>query len=318
MGDIARLAGVSRPTVSRALKRDPRLSEATIKRVQQIADELGYEYDPAFAVLARARKQADGVSFRSTLAFLRGTDSQFEAYLEGASAKARQLGYGVETFDIRNPLRERAVDRTLFARGIRGVVLPILEAGRSLPDFHWERYSVVACNTGHQPHPFHAVRSDVSRKITLAWEKMKQAGHQRIGIALPHDPNTWSELDQRRSGLALYLQHQQKPPHRVAPWLGTYGEWPKFWDWALKSRLDGLICGFPLDVRQLRELTKRKMEACSISPQSDVSYVSSRPMVIGASAISLLHQQLIENERGLPQMPTTVLVPPEWVDAPSQ
>jgi len=40
--DVARVAGVSQPTVSRALRGDPRLSEATRKRVLAAAEELRY------------------------------------------------------------------------------------------------------------------------------------------------------------------------------------------------------------------------------------------------------------------------------------
>jgi len=40
--DVARMAGVSQPTVSRALRGDPRVAEPTRRRVQAAADELGY------------------------------------------------------------------------------------------------------------------------------------------------------------------------------------------------------------------------------------------------------------------------------------
>jgi LacI family transcriptional regulator len=40
--DVARLAGVSQPTVSRALRGDPRLSDETIRRVEEAAETLHY------------------------------------------------------------------------------------------------------------------------------------------------------------------------------------------------------------------------------------------------------------------------------------
>ena len=40
--DVARLAGVSQPTVSRALRGDPRVAEATRNKVLKVAADLGY------------------------------------------------------------------------------------------------------------------------------------------------------------------------------------------------------------------------------------------------------------------------------------
>ena len=41
--DISEQCGYSVNTVSRALRDDPRLPEATISRIKQVADELGYK-----------------------------------------------------------------------------------------------------------------------------------------------------------------------------------------------------------------------------------------------------------------------------------
>ena len=43
--DIAYLAGVSQPTVSRALRGSPRVSEETRRRVEAIAQQLNYKVD---------------------------------------------------------------------------------------------------------------------------------------------------------------------------------------------------------------------------------------------------------------------------------
>ncbi len=40
--DIAQRCGVTANTVSRALRGDTRISEATLKKVQQMAHEMGY------------------------------------------------------------------------------------------------------------------------------------------------------------------------------------------------------------------------------------------------------------------------------------
>ena len=46
LGEIAKAAGVSRATASRALQNNPLIAAATRQRVQNIAEKLGYRPDP--------------------------------------------------------------------------------------------------------------------------------------------------------------------------------------------------------------------------------------------------------------------------------
>src|SRR4051794_17762126 len=56
--DVARLAGVSQPTVSRALRGDGRIAEATRARIQQVASDLGYvPSEPGRSLSTRSTRQ---------------------------------------------------------------------------------------------------------------------------------------------------------------------------------------------------------------------------------------------------------------------
>ncbi|HEV7204598.1 MAG TPA: LacI family DNA-binding transcriptional regulator [Jatrophihabitans sp.] len=56
--DVARLAGVSQPTVSRALRGDGRIAEATRARIEQVAAELGYvPSEPGRSLSTRSTRQ---------------------------------------------------------------------------------------------------------------------------------------------------------------------------------------------------------------------------------------------------------------------
>src|SRR5438309_11055099 len=59
--DIARLAGVSHSTVSRALHKSPLLQPARAQRIQQIAQEQGYTASAVARSLVTRRTQAIGV-----------------------------------------------------------------------------------------------------------------------------------------------------------------------------------------------------------------------------------------------------------------
>ena len=59
--DVALEAGVSQPTVSRALRGDPRVTDATRRRVLQAADRLGYVTSDRGRSLSTRRTSRIGV-----------------------------------------------------------------------------------------------------------------------------------------------------------------------------------------------------------------------------------------------------------------
>ena len=61
--DIAYLAGVSQPTVSRALSGSPMVSEATRKRIEAIAHQLNYKVDKAASSLRKRRSDTIALLF---------------------------------------------------------------------------------------------------------------------------------------------------------------------------------------------------------------------------------------------------------------
>lgn len=94
--DIAHLAGVSQPTVSRALSGSPLVSEATRKRIEAIARQLNYTVDKAASSLRKRR--AD------TLALLLFEDPTaddslinpfFVAMLGSITRAAKRMGFDV-------------------------------------------------------------------------------------------------------------------------------------------------------------------------------------------------------------------------------
>src|SRR4051812_27559185 len=61
--DIAERAGVSQPTVSRALRGDPTVSEGTRKRIEAIARQLNYQVDKNASSLRRGQSRTLALLF---------------------------------------------------------------------------------------------------------------------------------------------------------------------------------------------------------------------------------------------------------------
>ena len=87
--DIAREAGVSHSTVSRALARDPRISDATRERIIRIAQTLGYERNELARALIRGALKAIGIVIPDI------TNPFLAEIARGVSNAADQEGYGL-------------------------------------------------------------------------------------------------------------------------------------------------------------------------------------------------------------------------------
>ena len=91
---IAERCGVSTATVSKALNDHQDISEATRKRVRQVADELGYFPNAAARALKTNRSYNIGVLFEEEAG--RGlTHEYFSGVLNGLKKQAEKLGYDI-------------------------------------------------------------------------------------------------------------------------------------------------------------------------------------------------------------------------------
>jgi DNA-binding LacI/PurR family transcriptional regulator len=132
--DIARAAGVSHSTVSRALHNHPALSPETVARVQAIAAQLGYMPSAVARGLRNQRSQVLGVVL-DTL-----DDPFFGRVLEGIEDVLQPRGYSTFVAASRHdPDRERSIVRAMVERRVDGVIVcapPLLpEHGHHFQDY---------------------------------------------------------------------------------------------------------------------------------------------------------------------------------------
>ncbi|WP_326573390.1 LacI family DNA-binding transcriptional regulator [Streptomyces sp. NBC_00481] len=123
--DVARLAGVSRKTVSRVLNNEPYVSDEVRRRVLEAAEELGYRLNHAARALASGRSRSIGVVALGTAGY--GTAS----LLVGIERAVRDAGYAlrvVNTVDGEPDGIAGAVT-SLLEQGVDGIVVsePIVE-----------------------------------------------------------------------------------------------------------------------------------------------------------------------------------------------
>lgn len=117
--DVAREAGVSTATVSRALRGLPGVSEATRRRVDRIAHDLGYRPSPSAAGLAGGSTRTVAV----VVPFV--TRWYFAEVVDAVQRVLRPAGYDVLLHSLGGDpsMRRRVVERHVLTKRVDGVLM---------------------------------------------------------------------------------------------------------------------------------------------------------------------------------------------------
>ncbi|MEG3616108.1 LacI family DNA-binding transcriptional regulator [Isoptericola haloaureus] len=188
--DVARAAGVSISTVSRALASPQKVAAPTRERVEVAARELGYRPNRAASFLRAGRTGALGLVVPDL------SNPYFAAVAKGAQARARDHGAGLFVVDTEeNPDLEAEVLSSL-APQTDGVVLcspRAVEAALAA----LEGRRVVLVNQAAEGVP--AVAADHAAGMRRALEHLRALGHRRVAY-VGGPAGSWSDR-RRRAGL---------------------------------------------------------------------------------------------------------------------
>ncbi len=222
--DVAIACGLHPSTVCLALKHAPSIPAATRRRIQAIAEKLGYQPNVAarnLALMRTERAPAGGGSL--PIAWINQeprrdhwrSDPEARSYLEGAQQRAAEAGYHLEEFWTQEPgMHVARLVQILRARGIEGVIFP---AHRSF-DFSllhqgWHDFAMVGMNDHRLGEWLDVVCPDYHRNMDVVLRHLRRLGFERIGLVLT------AQFDAATSGLAhgCFLRHQAElaPEERV-------------------------------------------------------------------------------------------------------
>ncbi|MCW2777971.1 MAG: transcriptional regulator, LacI family [Frankiales bacterium] len=215
--DVARLAGVSTATVSRALRGVDRVSAPTRTRVLQAAADLGYVASPSAASLASGRTGVVGViaPFLSRWFFAHA--------LDGVEGRLREDGLHVLLFNVGTTRSSRSVllDQQLLRRRVDAVVVLSCdlepEEVAVLQDLH-----VPVVTLGVDVTPWHRVGIDDVAAGRTAMQHLLSLGHRDIayvGGDRVHDVHVATAVD-RRAGILQAAEAAGVPAPRelVGDW----------------------------------------------------------------------------------------------------
>lgn len=178
MDEVAKLAGVSRQTVSRAINGMNRISPSTRQRVMDAVEELGY----------RPSRLAKGMAskYTRTVGLLIGdiTNPAHAEITRGVQDVALQADYNVFLRNSdRNPQIELAAIHSLIDERVDGIVILASTIADEVLSHLADSYRPIVLIHRHFNHPNVAViMTDVEQAAKTVVEYLINSGHRAIGM----------------------------------------------------------------------------------------------------------------------------------------
>jgi LacI family transcriptional regulator len=333
MAEIARRAGVSKNTVSLALRHDRQIPQETRDRIARIARELGYNKNATVARLMAELRRGKAPRFRSCLAVVNAhadrnafrTHPTIPTYIEGCRRRAAALGYRLDEFWLHEPsLDGIRLNKVLRARGIMGVIVVGLMGNNRLPDRFlptWQSFPTVVTGVRtHEPALSFAC-TDHHMLALAAFRKALALGYQRPALVI--DP-VIDELVEHRITAGVQVAQRALPrARRVRTFLppdDSPGSEAGFHEWREREHPDVILTLYNnvrrwLEKRRFRvprDIGLIQLEWRSSSP--DWAGMNQHNDVVGEAAVEMVIGMIHNNESGIPAFPRATLIDSSWVD----
>ena len=324
--DIAKEAGVSRSTVSLALRRDPRCSKDTIEQVSKIADEMGYRPNPLVkANMANMRLGKRSKSIRSILAYFydysRGSPYKLASF-KGASKRAEELGFALEPFSYNEPgLSPKRLHQILRNRNVQGIIIGENDSPVMPIEFKWDEFAVAAIGYTIQDPKVNRIGYDHVENMNQLYQNLRERGYERVGLAIRAD------FDDRitHSPIASYLRYQSEQGSRdpLEPFVESK-KWNQtnFLRWFRANEPDCIVTVSNEIQPWLAKAKIRVPEDLGVfsiwgdltNEQLDFSHFHVSVDQLARATVDVISDQLNSNSRGIPQQRRSILIAGEIVN----
>ena len=324
---IAKVAGVSLTATSFALHNQPGVSPATRERVLRVAKELHYVPDARIGNWM-ARVQGAKTKDLLPIAWL-NTSNERDAwrryrfhlpYIEGAEARARELGYKLEEIWYCEPgITMRRVANILYQRGIEGAIVCFPARRIRL---EWNHIASVALGGSLLMPKLHRVMANINVNLQLALKSLRRLGYRRIGICFRREFEWSSHYSVRATVRDCYFS--MPGTERISPlfhspyWINYEDTKPRFGAW-LRRHKPEVVVGHDSRLKEWVEAegyrVPEDMGVVHLAVDDDVldwAGVHSRRREMGATAVEWLVSQMRNHQFGVPKTPLTILIRGTW------
>jgi LacI family transcriptional regulator len=196
MQDLAKACGVSKNTVSQALRNSPQISEGMRRTIAETAKRMGYQKNAVVAELMIRLHAGGSRRFQCTLALINANRDKMAfkrhptipLYVQGCRERATELGYKLDEFWIHEPdLSGERLCQIFRGRGIPGGILVGLMDENRLPESFQpvaREFPVVVTGVRTREPRLSFACVDHHMVALRAFEKVVELGYKRPGLVL--------------------------------------------------------------------------------------------------------------------------------------
>lgn len=332
--DIARGTGVSAMTVSRVLRNSPHVSSATRDAVLEVVQQLNYRPDAHLTRMMHLVRGRKASKVRAVIAVVRESLPQDELHdpayqyvsIKDIQQRAGQHGYHAEEFWLgRDGMTPGRLAGILQARGIEGVIISPQSSQMLCEQFDYTKFSAATFGYGLREPSLHRSAGNMTLGIHRATEELMSRGYRRIGLAITQ----WVDkrAESAYSGAMLHYQEGVPKRSRVPLLLFPNNDLRKcgeiFCGWMEAHRPDAIIS---FDTHVPGWLKKMGLQVPAdvglvvhdwTEAMVGMAGIHQRREHVASAAVDLVATQLLHHERGVPEVPRQILIPPAWIDGPS-
>lgn len=333
MAEVAKKAGVSKNTVSLALRGSPRISNETRVLVEKAAAIVGYRRNAAVGCLMAELRRSGSGRFEATIALLNANEDReafrthptVPVYVAGVRKRASELGFSLDEFWLHDPaVSPKRLASILQARGIRGALIMGLLTTNRLPEKMrdlWNQIPAVVTGLRTRSPELSFAGSDQYSLALKAYEHAMDLGYKRPGLVL--DPVIDSLIDGRfTAGYLIGERLLRRGEEAIPPFneitrarsnIGCFKRWLR------RHKPDVLFT--------LYHEVERWVAECGFSVPGDIGLIQyewrpQRPYwagmdqrndLVGAAALDLLVSMIHSGDQGVPATAVATQVSSQWV-----
>jgi len=320
--EVAAATGLSVATVSRALRDDPKVSAATRERVCVAAKKLGYSHNPYVGQMMSSLRRRHGGTFRGNMALVwknvypgLALDIRHQQVLDGIRARAADLGYSLNEFDLAANKPE-SLRRILVNRGIRGVLIfmPSFAGHKGRFRMNLDHFACVSTGWGLWLPRLDSVRVDYFEMLRLALHHTHRQFEKRIAVI-------WDfRTDQaaHNAARASFIVHHPAGPAIAGELFLSWRELSEA-SFAKVVRKHGVRCLLLGSSIQPPVWLEKYVPARNwvwfrdSGAVTHVGRIDPQNYLTGQWSVNLLASKIQMNDFGIPKHCQRVLVPPRWV-----